>query len=415
MEKQREIVCGADIHKKFLIATILLRSGLMYTCRFGMTLDELIKFKEWVLDHKCYVVAVESTGVYWVPIYTVLEGKVELLVANAYKIKHTPGKKKDETDSQWIAELCLNGMIEPSRIFPKDEWILRRLTRARESYVNTLTQEKNRIHQALESCCIKLSSVLSDIFGKWGRYILKGLLEGKSVDEIIDGITHSKVKRKADQIREAIKSGLDPSQIFLIKGSLLLMDAIQQRINEVEMEIRNKCTFRRSELAIAMSVPGIGFISAVTILSEIGNITDFESPKKLAAWCGLVPNLYQSADKCILGSITKHGSKHIRRMLVEVARSIARSRNSRLRGFYIRIESKKKANVAAVALARKVLCILHHLLMNNEPYVEGGLQKQKTAKIDLPSLTTDLSVEDIIRSLVDANSTMRKRSSNERS
>jgi transposase len=151
-------------------------------------------------------------------------------------------------------------------------------------------------------------------------------------------------------------------------------------INEVEKEIRNRCTFWMAELAIAMSVPGIGFISAVTILSEIGNSTDFESPKKLAAWCGLVPNLYQSADKCILGSITKHGSKHIRRMLVEVARVIARSRNSRLKGFYLRIESKKKANVAAVALARKVLCILHHLLANNEMNVDGVSKSRRTLK-----------------------------------
>ena len=174
MEKQRNKVCGADIHKKFLVATIFSRDGTKSSGRFGMTLDEILKFKEWVIENNCEQVAVESTGVYWVPIYTVLEDKIEVIVANAYKIKHTPGRKTDMRDSEWLAELCLNGMIEPSRIFPKEERELRTLTRARENLVNNSTQMKNRVHQALEASCIKISSVLSDVFGKSGRHIMKG-------------------------------------------------------------------------------------------------------------------------------------------------------------------------------------------------------------------------------------------------
>jgi len=128
MEKQRNKVCGADIHKKFLVATILSRDGTKSSGRFGMTLDEIMRFKEWVIENNCEQVAVESTGVYWVPIHTVLEDKIEVIVANAYKIKHTPGRKTDMRDSEWIAELCLNGMIEPSRIFPKEDRELRTLT-----------------------------------------------------------------------------------------------------------------------------------------------------------------------------------------------------------------------------------------------------------------------------------------------
>lgn len=188
MEKQRNKVCGADIHKKFLVGTILSRDGTKTTERFGMNLDDIIKFKEWVVKNNCEQVAVKSTGVYWVPIYTVLEDNIEVIVANAYKIKHTPGRKTDIRDSEWLAELCLNGMIEPSRIFHKDDREIRTLTRARESLVNNSTQMKNRIHQALESSCIKISSVLSDIFGKSGRHIIDGLLEGKSIDEILSRI-----------------------------------------------------------------------------------------------------------------------------------------------------------------------------------------------------------------------------------
>ncbi len=217
MKIVRNKVCGADIHKKFLVATILSIDGTQISERFGMKLDDILKFKEWVLENNCEQVAVESTGVYWVPIYAVLEDKIEVIVANAYQIKHTPGRKTDQRDSEWIAELCLKGMIEPSRIFPKEDRELRTLTRARENLVNNITQLKNRIHQALESSCIKISSVLSDIFGKSGRYIIDGLIEGKTIEEILDGIKLKAIRKKEQQLREAIKNSLDPAQILVIR------------------------------------------------------------------------------------------------------------------------------------------------------------------------------------------------------
>jgi len=125
MKMVRNKVCGADIHKKFLVATILSREGSQISKRFGMKLDDILKFKEWVLENNCEQVAVESTGVYWVPIHTVLKDKIEVIVANPYQIKNTPGRKTDQRDSEWIAELCLKGMIEPSRIFPKEDRELR--------------------------------------------------------------------------------------------------------------------------------------------------------------------------------------------------------------------------------------------------------------------------------------------------
>ena len=240
MEKQWNIVCGADIHKKFLIATILSRSGTKKTKRFGMTLDELLIFKNWVIENGCEQVAVESTGTYWTPIHAVLEGSVGFIVGNAYKIKHTPGNKNDLADADWIAELCLNGMIEPSRIFPKADRDIRRLTRIREGYVNDMTREKNRIHHALDSCGMKLSSVLSDIFGKTGQSILDGLLEGRNIDDILKGINLKRIKATAEEIKNAIKGSLDFTQILLIRGSLEQMGAIQKRIDELRKEIKER-------------------------------------------------------------------------------------------------------------------------------------------------------------------------------
>ena len=411
METQKNRVCGADIHKKFLIATILSRDGAKITKRFGMVLDDLLKFKNWVIENQCEQIAVESTGTYWIPIHAVLEGSVDLIVANAYKIKHTPGRKTDVIDSEWIAELCLNGMIEPSRIFPREDRELRRLTRAREGYVNDMAREKNRIHHALESCGIKLSSVLADIFGKSGRYILDSLLDGVSIEEIIEGIPVKRIRKKADQIKESIRCSLDATQVILIRGGLEQIESIQKRIDELDNEIKSRVASRKEDLRIAMSIPGIGFTAAVIILAEIGDFNDFDKPEQLAAWAGLAPAVYQSADKLVTGSITKHGSRHIRRILVEVAQVIARTNKSKLKRFFLRVQAKKGHNVAAVALARKVLCILHHLLMNREMYQDEGVNKAKSINLDSSSKQTEINFEEMIRSLVRAGYEVRKRSS----
>ena len=203
-------------------------------------------------------------------------------MGNAYQIKHTPGRKTDQRDSEWIAELCLKGMIEPSRIFLKEERELRTLTRARENLVNNISQLKNRIHQALESSCIKLSSVLSDIFGKSGRYILDCLLEGKNVEEILDGIKLKVIRKKEAELREAIKNSLDPAQILVIRINLELMEEFQIKIKTLDTEIMSRIERMREDVEIAMSIPGIAFTSASSILAEIGNYRDFANGNKLA-------------------------------------------------------------------------------------------------------------------------------------
>jgi transposase len=408
MEKQWNIVCGADIHKKFLIATILSRSGTKKTKRFGMTLDELLNFKNWVIENGCEQVAVESTGTYWTPIHAVLEGSFGFIVGNAYKIKHTPGNKNDLADADWIAELCLNGMIEPSRIFPKADRDIRRLTRIREGYVNDMTREKNRIHHALDSCGMKLSSVLSDIFGKTGQSILDGLLEGRNIDDILKGINLKRIKATAEEIKNSIKGSLDFTQILLIRGSLEQMGAIQKRIDELRKGIKERIAYRKEDLKVAMSIPGVGFTSASTLLAEIGDINDFKKPEQLAAWAGLVPSVYQSAGKLITGSITKHGSRHIRWILVQVARVIARGRNSKLKRFFVRVKAKKGSNVAVVALARKVLCILHHLLINKEMYKEDGINKKVKIDIGKEFPQQEMNLEEMITYIVRAGYEVRK-------
>jgi transposase len=408
MEIQKNKVCGADIHKKFIMATILSRDETKIRGRFGMTLDEIVRFKEWVISNNCEAVAIESTGVYWIPIYTVLEGSIEVILANAYKVKHTPGKKTDKRDSKWLAELCLNGMIEPSRIFPKDDRDIRALTRAREKLVNNSTQMKNRIHKELESACIKISSVLTDIFGVSGMKIINGLLEGKNIDEILKMITSKRILKKEQELRQALTNSLDPARIIMIRSYLELIEKIESQIEILNNEIMSRMQKLKEDLEIAMSMTGMGFTSASTILSEIGNYRDFETSEQLASWCGLTPTVSQSADKLITGSITKQGSKHVRRMLVQVAHAISKSKNSKLKRFFLHILAKKGKKKAIVALARKVLCILHHLLVNREKYQDAEMSKTKKVKLNWASSRVQMNEHDMINVLVDAGYTVQK-------
>ena len=189
------------------------------------------------------------------------------------------------------------------------------------------------------------------------------------------------------------------------------IESIQKRISELDKEIKIRIASRKEDLNIAMSIPEIGFKAAAVILSEVGDFKDFDKPEQLASWAGLVPTVYQSADKLVTGRITKHGSRHIRRILVEVAQVIARTNRSKLKRFFLRVQAKKGHNVAAVASARKVLCILHHLLMNREMYQDEGVKtkKIKPRDVDSSSVQAEMSLEEMIRSLVKAGYEVRDR------
>ena len=414
MEMDREVVCGADIHKQFLLATILSNSGQKIQDRFDMNFEGLTSFRKWLLDHGCQKLAVESTANYWQPIYLIVGKDVEFVLANAYQIKHIPGRKTDVLDSEWIAELCLKDLIAPSRIFSEDERDLRAVTRTRENYVKMRSQIKNRIHQELESACIKLSSVLSDIFGKSGIHIIRGILKGLSIEDILDSIPSKKVKARKKEIQDAIRANISPVQVDLIGRLLDSVDFLNREISSIDKQIQALISKRQEDLKIAMSIPGMGITSASTILAEIGNFADFKTGEQLAAYCGLVPSVYQSAGKLITGHITKHGSPHVRRMLIEVAHAISRTKaDSRLKRFYFRIKRRHGAKVAIVALARKVICILHHLIVNQETFEDEIANKSKREKPGRSSSSPVLVIEDAIQILVRAGYLVQKRSEHE--
>jgi len=371
MSPQKSTACGIDIHKDFFVAAIVNRDGSTRIERFDHTQDGLLTLKSWVLAAQCPVIGMESTGNYWRPLYNTLEGHIELILANSYVIKRIPGRKTDIIDAQWIAELALNGLIKPSRVFPKDAREIRELTRARERLVDQRTGCKAIVHDVFDAACIKLSSVITDIFGKSGRYLIEGILKGKTIDELLSGIPSKRVQKKREDLERAIKSGLTESQVIIIEQNLQLIDRITEQISHLDDEILCRMKDREEDLQIAMSIPGIGTTAAVTILAELGDYRDFDSPESLASWAGIVPSVYQSADKLRTGSITKHGSKHLRRILTEAAQSAARTKNTRFSVYFRKLKNRVGYQKAIIALARKILCILWHLLMNREQYIDA--------------------------------------------
>ncbi|MFZ3167536.1 MAG: IS110 family transposase [Candidatus Methanoperedens sp.] len=402
-----EKACGIDIHQAFLVATMLDLAGTKDTRRFSTCIDDLLNLREWLLDSKCQRVAIESTGVYWIPTYTLLEGKVETIVANPLQIKNIPGRKNDDIDSEWIAEVCLNGQIKPSYIPPREIREIRELTRSHVKLTQARTSFKNRVHKVLSRSGIHISGVLSDIFGKSGMIILNGILNGKTIDQTFTEIKNKQIKIKKTEIKESLKGELSQNDIFVIKESLDSIRFLDQKIKEFDSKININLKGMQKEMEILTSIPGVGFTTAAAIMAEIGNIEEFSKSKELVSWSGLAPSINESAGKSSNGHITKKGNKFLRTILVLAANSIVISRPNKLRFFYQRIKAKKGHKKAIVALARKLVSIIHHLLKFKEMYLEEE-GKQKNFKPPKFIPVPDFSIDDMIGILCEAGYSVNK-------
>ena len=404
MKKRRDRVCGADVHKDLIVATITGDEILPIRKNFGTTKSELIKFQNWLVANKCEQVAFEATGVYWMPIYDALNKTLDTIVANPLQIKTVPNDKSDSKDSNRIAILCLNGQIKRSRVFTDEERDLRMITRARSGYVKTRTQFRNRIHKYLSSSGVKLSSTMDDIFCKSGRYILDGLAEKKPIEEILKGIPSGKIRKKQDLIRSALENGLNDTNRMLLIDALEILDNLESKMEKLSLKILDSVQQKSKDLAIVMSIPGIGFTSASVILSEVGDYHDFQTPKQLAKWCGLNPGENVSAGKKKKCGITKRGSKHIRVILVQAAQTISNMKKTALSRFFQRLIKRKERNVAIIAVARKLICLIYHLLINQELYQEDECRKKRSSQdksCQAPSFKEE-HLTDRVAAIVDA-------------
>ena len=271
MRSNDKVVCGIDVHKKFFVAALLTAMGECIIERFANNQTGLLQLKDWLLRYYCQLVAAESTGIYWYPLFLTLEESIDVVIVNARQIKAIPGRKTDIIDAQWIAQLARNGLIKPSRVFRGNDRELRKLTRTRQKLIQERTDHINRIHQILESVGIKLSSVLTNILGKAGRFVLRSLLDGITVEKIIERIPVARIRKKKEALLEALHTNISSVDRLMLEQHLELIQIIDGKVAEIDAEIQNGFHGRKEDLQILKSMPGIGNTAAATILAEIGN------------------------------------------------------------------------------------------------------------------------------------------------
>jgi transposase len=370
-----EKVCGVDVHRDLLVATILSgESDNKETINFVNDPNNIEKLKDWLRTRECNRAVMESTSVYWVPLYLALEESgFDVMLANAHQVKGIPGRTTDQSSSQWLAHLLRGGQIKPSYVPDKRLRELRELTRLRVKYVQNRTAFKNRCQKVLNRVNIRLRSKLSDVFGKAGMEILNGLMAGKSVEYILEHTENKHLKSRCDEIKTVAKGALSENDIFVLKHLTQTIKHLDEQIRELEAKI--EIVVNKQDVEVVSSVPGVGVRSAAAILAEIGDAKRFSNGKQIASWTGLAPSLHQSAGTFVLGSITKQGSKWLRWNMVEAAHGAVRVRDSKFRALFLRVQAKKGKKTAYVAVARKMLTVIWHLLVNGERYVEDGFEK----------------------------------------
>lgn len=330
MQVLYERCCGLDVHKKVIVACLMTPGPegepQKHLRTFGTMTKDLLELADWLVEAGCTHVAMESTGVYWKPVYNLLEGLMEVLVVNAHHLKAVPGRKTDVKDAQWIAELLQHGLVRGSFIPPRPQRELRELTRYRKALVRERASEVNRLQKVLEDANIKLASVASDITGVSARAMLQALVGGSQDPEGLAQLARGRLREKRGELVQALEGRVTAHHRFLLAEQLAHLDYLEEAIERVSKEIEGRLHPFEEELARLESIPGVGRGTAEVLLAEVGpRLERFPSTRHLASWAGLCPGNHESGGKRHTGR-TRQGSPWLREALVEAARAAGRTR-----------------------------------------------------------------------------------------
>jgi transposase len=307
---------------------------------FGTTTRELVSLREWLLSGGCTHVAIDSTGVYWKPVYAILEGAFRIVVANAQQVKKVPGRKTDVKDAEWIADLLCHGLLRSSFVPPKPIRELRDLTRYRRKLVESQAAERNRLLKLLESANIKLASVATDVFGVSGRLMLKALVEGKSSLAEMAELSKGKLHSKIPQLELALEGKLEEHHRFLLQLQQDRLDAAERDLATLEQRIQQKLEPYAAQRALLQEIPGVDWTLAEVIIAELGiDMSVFQSVSQLASWAGVCPGNNESAGKRKNTRIPK-GNVYLKTALVEAANAAARAKGTYLRDKFYRLQAR---------------------------------------------------------------------------
>jgi transposase len=392
---------GLDVHKKTVVACVILtrRDGRKETetRTFGTTTGELEELAAWLQGWRCTHVAMESTGVYWKPVYNILEDHHEVLLVNARHVKKVPGRKTDVSDAEWLADLLRHGLLRGSFVPPREQRKLRELTRQRSKLVEERAAVVNRLQKVLEDANIKLAAVATDVMGVSGRAMLTALVEGQADPATMAELARGRMRGKREALRQALMGRVQEHHRFLLAQHLTHIDFLDEQIEQFSQEIRVQIermstmpeytvpapastsaaaqsaplTYARA-IELLDTIPGINRWLAEVIVAEMGiEMSRFPSHKHLASWSGVAPGNNESAGKRYSGK-TPPGNRYLRKALVQAAHGAARTKNTYLKAKYHRLAARRGKKRAIVAVAHSILVSAYHMLLRHEPYLERG-------------------------------------------
>jgi transposase len=376
MEVLYQCCCGIDVHARMLVAC-LNKEGRKETRTYSTMTDDLLRLSDWLSAEGCTHVAIESTGVYWRPVFNILEGSVVVMLVNARDAKGFKARKTDVIDAEWLADLLRHGLLKPSFIPPLHIRELRELTRYRESLVREQTALSNRIQKLIESGNIKLSQVVSDALGVSGKQMLRALAAGETNAAKMSEMARRRMKRKAPELKRALAGRLTEAQRWVLTELLDQYEQVETAVRRVEQKIgeeveRAPDPFVPEAVKLLDAIPGIAERVAETIVAEIGvEMSRFATDGHLASWAGMCPGNNESAGKRKSGKTSK-GNRYLRAALVQAAWAASHQKGTYLAAQYRRLVKRMGKKKALVAVGHSILVIVYHVLENRANYQELG-------------------------------------------
>jgi transposase len=365
---------GLDVHKDSVVARIRCVSEPLHdeVKTFATTTSALLELNEFLSAQGVTHVAMEATGVYWKPVWHLLEGDFELILANAQHIKNVPGRKTDVSDAGWIADLLAHGLIRSSFVPPAPIQELRDLTRTRKQLVREVSQHSSRIQKVLEDANLKLGSVLSNVLGKSGRAILEALIDGQSDPEKLADLAQGTARNKRAELIEALHGRIRPHHRGLLKVHLKLVATLEQAIADIDATVGKALASVHESARLLTTMPGISDVTAHVIVAEIGvDMTRFATDAHLRSWAGFCPRSDESAGKRRSTRVRK-GAPWLKTTLVSAAWAAVRVKESYLQAQFHRLRARRGAKKAILAVASSMLTAAYHMLKNGVEYQDLG-------------------------------------------
>jgi transposase len=376
MEVIAERCCGLDVHEGTVVACLLTGPASQQPKKeirtFSSFTRDLQALRDWLLSEKCTHVAMESTGVYWMAPYAILEGHFRLVVGNASHMKGVPGRKTDAKDAEWIADLLRHGLIRPSFVPPAPIRALRDLTRYRRTLVDARSAECNRLIKVLEMANIKLAMVASDVLGVSGTLMVRQLVEGNGDLAAMAQLAKGSLRKKLPSLELALDGRLAQHQRTMLDMQLKRIERIDVEVATLEKLIDDRLEPYRREMQLLEQIPGVDHIIAATMVAELGvDMSVFGAPEKAAAWAGVSPGNNESAGKR-KGGHSRKGNIHLTTALVQAAHAASRQKGSYLRDKFWRLKARRGPKRAALAVGRKILIAAFHMLKTGADYKDLG-------------------------------------------